>query len=146
MRTAKIEPDLKLIPLRLFVDLRVSVFVCFVSPKDFITFLFFKFWFRLLEISATNLKSHLKEVKGVNKNSRKRLIDDLCKDRICKLLVTLTCLKTKLYRQKQKTENRNLKNGSIIETTDCLNRAVQRTGSKYTSLATQNQKELYDYE
>ena len=146
MRTAKIEPDLKLIPLRLFVDLRVSVFVCFVSPKDFITFLFFKFWFRLLEISATNLKSHLKEVKGVNKNSRKRLIDDLYKDRICKLLVTLTCLKTKLYRQKQKTENRNLKNGSIIETTDCLNRAVQRTGSKYTSLATQNQKELYDYE
>ena len=146
MRTAKIEPDLRLILLRLFVDLRVSVFVCFVSPKNFITFLFFKFWFRLLEISATNLKSHLKEVKGVNKNSRKRLIDDLYKDRICKLLVTLTFLKTKLYRQKQKTENRNLKNGSIIETTDCLNRAVQRTGSKYTSLATQNQKELYDYE
>ena len=146
MRTAKIEPDLRLILLRLFVDLRVSVFVCFVSPKNFITFLFFKFWFRLLEISATNLKSHLKEVKGVNKNSRKRLIDDLYKDRICKLLVTLTFLTTKLYRQKQKTENRNLKNGSIIETTDCLNRAVQRTGSKYTSLATQNQKELYDYE
>ena len=85
-------------------------------------------------------------MKGVNKNSRKRLIDELYKDRICKLLVTLTFLKTKLYRQKQKTENRNLKNGSIIETTDCLNRAVQRTGSKYTSLATQNQKELYDYE
>ena len=34
-------------------------------------------------------------MKGVNKNSRKRLIDDLYKDRICKLLVTLTCLKTK---------------------------------------------------
>ena len=43
MRTAKIEPDLRLILLRLFVDLRVSVFVCFVSPKNFITFLFFKF-------------------------------------------------------------------------------------------------------
>ena len=36
--TAKIGPDLGLIRLRLFVGLRVSVFECFVSPKNFITF------------------------------------------------------------------------------------------------------------
>ena len=36
--TATIGPDLGLIRLRLFVDLRVSVFECFVSPKNFITF------------------------------------------------------------------------------------------------------------